>query len=137
MAELNKAILPKWVMAKDTGENKSVSVPVGLGARVFLKADQADKTKTIMCILDAGHDGEGYVGARRDAAIIFTHADDDPTRLNLVRNFTRWIVKAGSTDITNTDNKRMIYLDGDVLADVNAFLGATVTDVEVKEDIIV
>ena len=140
MAELNKAILPKWVMAKDTGENKSVSIPIGLGARVFFKACNTgtggSAVKTLVCILDAGHDSEGVVGARRDMAIVFTHADDDATRLNIVRNFTKWVARAGSTEITNTDNNRMIYLDGDVLSDVNNFLGATVTDLEVVEDII-
>ena len=136
MAELNKAILPKWIMAKDTGELKSVSAPIGLGGRVFIKGVTGDLNLLTVCILDAGHDGEGIVGARRDMAIILTFSASDANRLSIVRDLTSWLAKAGSTDITNTSNSRMLFLDGDNLSSFTNIINVAISDVEVREDII-
>ena len=129
---LQNAYLPKWIMAKDTGEEKRISIPVGLGSRVFIKAENSKTTQVAIIALDSGQDGGGITGGKKDAAIELTVAAAANQR-PLIEELTNFIARAGSTDPLNTNNTRILFLDGDNLGSIP--LATAISDVKVIEDI--
>ena len=131
MAELQKALLPKFIMAVDTGSDLAVSIPVGLGHRVFVKAESTNTTKVNILVLDQGRDAGGFTGDKADLAIVLTVAAAANQR-PLIRELTRWIASAGTTDNLNSANSRVLYLDGRNLTGIP--LATAISDVDVHED---
>ena len=105
MAELNLAALPKWIMTYADDKEDIISYPVGSGNNVNMRI--ADANTLEIFFLDAGHSGTWLGHTRKDCKASITATGK---ALELQRVITEWLAKAGTTEITNTDNARLLEI---------------------------
>ena len=105
MAELNIAALPKWIMTYADDFEDVISYPVGSGNNVNMRLKDANDL--VIFFLDAGHSGTWLGHTRQDCKATITATGK---ALEFQRAITEWLAKAGTTEITNTDNARLLEI---------------------------
>jgi hypothetical protein len=105
MAELNIAALPKWIITYADDVDDIISFPVGSGNNVNMR--MVDANNLAIFFLDAGHSGTWLGHTRQDCKATITATGK---ALELQTKITEWLAKAGTTEITNPANSRMLEL---------------------------